>query len=216
MSEKWKIVDTRKKAEIWLFDDSQSSPLIWGVERGADEPLYVGPGTSVYGLPKNVLTMYLDTVIRPALDGTSWNQGHMFEILEHYLRKPEEVASLLALLTGRLHLASQIHVLSSRLSDLFIHYLRQLPLSREPHEKLLFAGWCYQLANAFFVSAHHESAAANWVKEHSQMINKAFFEGAKELIDIVPALLSAGQVSVFQQQMSLLLAYADLNTPWGR
>jgi len=155
-------------------------------------------------------------VIRPALDGAPWKLNDMFEILELYLRMPEEMAPLLALLSGRVHLASQTHELTARLSDLFIRYLRQLPLRREPHEKFVLAIWCYQLANAFFVAVWEVGAAMSWVFSHSGLLNEAFVEGARELIAISPAFLTPGQVEPFRGQLQVILATLEANPLSGQ
>jgi hypothetical protein len=205
MKTNWKVVTTHKKGEIWITNKDTRAPLIWGVTRDTTEPLNVPLGSEVYGIPKDILSLYLDTVIRPALDETSWNLGHMLEILELYLQNPEETGSLLAVLYGRVHLASQTHQLNARLADLFIHYMRQLPLVTKMPEKFILAGWCYQLTNAFFVSVRDYNTALTWTNKNLGMLNDTFIEGVKLLKQFAPALLGPLQIAPFTQQLDFFL-----------
>jgi hypothetical protein len=135
MATRWQVVTTRHRGEIWLFGPSTTPPLIWGVHRADDEPIEVGPGVEVYGVRRDILARFLDTVVRPALDGGAWILGDVHSILELYLQEPTELAPLLAILMGRVHLAAETHTLSDRGSELLIRFLKQLPLTEEPHER---------------------------------------------------------------------------------
>ncbi len=210
---KWRVVDTRERGEIWIFDADDSGPLIWGVHRGEGEPLNVGRGTSVYGLPKDVLATYLDTVIRPALDGGAWNLNDVFEVLELYLRMPDDIAPLLALLSGRLHLAGQTRELTERLSTLFIRYLRQLPLRTQPQERIALLGWCYQLTNAFFVAIREVNATFGWASANRQYLNETFADGLKLLMTAAPLILRPEQAQRFRGQVELFMALVDSMSP---
>jgi hypothetical protein len=207
---KWRVVDTRERGEVWVFDESGSPPLIWGVRRGEGEPLHVGAGTAIYGLPKEVLATFLDSVIRPALDGTRWVLDDVLEVLELYLRNPEDMAPLLALLSGHVHLAAQTRQLTDRVSNLFIAYFRQLPLRKQPHEKIALMVWCYELANLFFVSLGGPNEALTWVSRHPGLMNEAFLAGARELMAAMPLLLSPQQAAEFNGRLELIIQWPKL------
>ena len=210
--ERWKVVNTHARGEVWVFRNDDSGPLVWGVKRGADEPLQLQTGTQVYGMPREVLAAFLDTVIKPAMEGGRWSLAAVYEILELYLERPDDLAPLLGLLSGRLHLASQIHELSERLSNLFIRYHCQITIRQETHERMALVGWCYQLANAFCVGAGGPNEAMSWVSQHAGAMKESFVEGIDLLRQAATVLLPAPQAARFASQLEFLLSAIELVT----
>jgi hypothetical protein len=202
---RWRIVQTEAKTEVWVLNPSTEGTLVYGVKRGPKEPLNLEPGTEVYGIDKDIFDFMFGPVIRPALAGERWNVDKVLDLLERYLVDSNSYGSLLALMTGRIHIADQVNFLSSRLSALFIDYIRRLPGTAEAYDKLNLFSWAYQLTNGFFVSAKLRSVAAVWVRTHCDYLDDSFIEGLDLLASIAPGLLSdKGKGDVLVERLNWL------------
>jgi hypothetical protein len=208
MPRRWKIVQTEAKTEVWVESTAGGGPVIYGVTRGPGEPLTISPGIEIYGLDRELFDLMFASVIRPALAEEDWDLGKVLGVLSSYLNTPGPYAPLLALVTGRVHLASRVSFVSVRLSDVFIGFFRRWADPDGITDRIVLATWCYQLSNAFFVAAKTPLVAKAWIRAEANRLDNTVLQGldrfmlASRTMLGQPGQLVAEQLSWLKQEIS--------------
>ena len=86
----------------------------------------------------------------------------------------------------RIHLADRITRIDARFGRLVVQFVSLLPRISFGFDKMLVADWCYNLVNALFLWAKDIAGIECWVRQHRDIIGKAFTDGLPILADLQP------------------------------